>query len=105
MAAVVAAALLVVANTIRLAVYARRDEIGDAYAHLARLCASQPRNIAITASATAAFVQAVSTIHFEPGDSIITSRLDYTSYQIQFIALSQRLGVRVIHAPELPGGG
>jgi selenocysteine lyase/cysteine desulfurase len=84
---------------------AKRDAIGEAYGHLARLCAAQPHNIAITASATAAFVQAVSTIHFEPGDSIITSRLDYTSYQIQYLALAERYGIEILHAPDLPEGG
>lgn len=84
---------------------ARRDQIAECYDHLARLCATRPENIAITASATAAFVQAVSAFALERGDVIVTSRLDYTSYQIQYLALAERYGITVLHAPDLPEGG
>jgi selenocysteine lyase/cysteine desulfurase len=84
---------------------ARRNEIAECYEQLARLCATRPDNIAITASATAAFVQAVSAFSWEPGDVLVTSRLDYTSYQIQYLALAERYGITVLHAPDLPEGG
>ncbi|MEP6733768.1 MAG: aminotransferase class V-fold PLP-dependent enzyme [bacterium] len=83
----------------------RRTQLAKVYEHIADLCATRPDNIAITSSATAAFVQAVSVHAFEPGDVIITSRLDYTSYQIQYLALAERYGVVVLHAPDLPEGG
>jgi selenocysteine lyase/cysteine desulfurase len=36
---------------------------------------------------------------------LVTSRLDYTSYQIQYLALAERYGITVLHAPDLPEGG
>jgi len=75
------------------------------YADTARLIGTRPGNVAITANATAAFIQCISTIDFAPGDVLITSRCDYTSYQISYLALAQRLGVRVVHAADLPEGG
>jgi selenocysteine lyase/cysteine desulfurase len=75
------------------------------YTHTARLIGTRPGNVAITANATAAFIQCISTVDFAPGDVIITSRCDYTSYQISYLALARRLGVRVLHAADLPEGG
>ena len=83
----------------------RHDEIQDTYRVLADLVGSRPSNIGIVASATAGFVQAMSSFDFKPGDAILTSRADYTSYQIHYLALSQRLGVRVLYAEDLPEGG
>lgn len=84
---------------------ARADEIAAVYTDLARLINAKPANIAVMANATAAFIQAISTIDFAPGDVIITSRCDYTSYQINYLSLARRLGVRVLHAEDLPEGG
>ncbi|MEO5567397.1 MAG: aminotransferase class V-fold PLP-dependent enzyme [Gemmatimonadaceae bacterium] len=84
---------------------ARVPEIEQVYTDLAQLVGAAPRNIALTGSATASFIQAISTVDFAPDDVILTSRADYTSYQIQYLALSKRLGVRVIHAADLPEGG
>lgn len=84
---------------------ARAGEIAECYENIARLCNTKPYNIAITDSATTAFVQALSTVDFQPGDCLVTSRLDYTSYQIQYASLSKRLGVEIIRAPDLPEGG
>ena len=61
--------------------------------------ASSPtRTLAIT-------IQAMSSFDFARGDVIVTTRSDYTSHQIQFLALSQRVGVEVLHADDLPEGG
>ncbi len=84
---------------------ARRTEVAGCYDQLAQLCATRPDNIAVTSSATAAFVQALSAHDFHPGDVLITSRLDYTSYQIQYLALARRHGITVVHAPDLAEGG
>ena len=59
----------------------------------------------MVANATAAFIQAISSFDFEPGDVIVTSRNDYTSNQIQYLALQKRLGVRIAYAEDLPEGG
>jgi selenocysteine lyase/cysteine desulfurase len=83
----------------------RRERIATVYEHIARLCGTRPGNIAVTPSATAAFVHAISVNAFQPGDVIITSRLDYTSYQIQYLSLAERYGVVALHAPDLPEGG
>jgi selenocysteine lyase/cysteine desulfurase len=84
---------------------ARANQMEHGYDALATLVGASSRNIAVVANATAGFVQAVSSFDFEPGDVIVTSRCDYTSNQIQYIALQQRLGVEVVHAEDLPEGG
>lgn len=84
---------------------AREHEIAAVYQHIAALVGATPRNMAIVANATAGFVQSMSAFDFQRGDVIVTSRCDYTSYQIHFLALAERLGVVVRHAPDLPEGG
>ena len=83
----------------------RADAIAGCYQLLATLVGARPANIAIAASATAAFTQALSAFDFRPGDRIVTTRCDYVSNQIQFLALQRRRGVVVEHAPDLPEGG
>lgn len=72
---------------------------------VARVIGAESRNIAFSSSATAAFVHALSAFDLAPGDTVVTTRADYTSYQIQFLSLSSRRGVRIVHAEDLPGGG
>ena len=81
------------------------EAIERVYGDIASLVGARGRNMAIVGSATAGFTQAISTIDFEPGDAIVTTRCDYTSYQIQYLALAERRGVRVLHAEDLPEGG
>ena len=83
----------------------RHREIDETYEVLAELVGAQPANIGIVANATAGFVQAMSSFDLKAGDAILTSRADYTSYQIHYLALSQRLGVRVLYAEDLSEGG
>jgi selenocysteine lyase/cysteine desulfurase len=83
----------------------RAAEVASAYDALGGLVGAPARNVAIVGSATAAFVQAMSSFDLAPGDAIVTTRCDYTSYQITFLALAKRLGVRVLHADDLPEGG
>ncbi len=84
---------------------ARAAAISAGYDELAALVGASARNIAVVANATAGFVQAVSSFDFAPGDVIVTSRCDYTSNQIQYLALARREGVEVRHADDLPEGG
>lgn len=84
---------------------AQAKEIERAYVDIATLLHTASRNVAIVANATAGFIQAVSSFDFAPGDAIITSRCDYTSNQIQYLALQKRRGVSIIHAADLPEGG
>ena len=84
---------------------ARDRELADVYDAVGAVVGAPARNIAIVGSATAAFVQAMSSFDLRPGDAIVTTRCDYVSYQITFLALAKRLGVRVLHADDLPEGG
>jgi selenocysteine lyase/cysteine desulfurase len=83
----------------------RVTETDRVYEALATLVNAAPRNMAITPSSTAAFIQALSTIDFQPGDVILTSRCDYTSNQLHYLSLARRHGVRVVRAHDLPEGG
>ena len=87
------------------AAYVRRGEIEATYEEVASLVNARPLNVALTSSATAAFIQAISAFDLAPGDTIVTTQTDYTSYQIQLLSLAQRTGVTVLHAAELPEGG
>jgi selenocysteine lyase/cysteine desulfurase len=84
---------------------AKSTEVADVYGDVARLIGAKADNVAIVANATAAFIQAMSSFDFKPGDVIVTTRADYTSYQITFLSLAQRLGVVIRHAADLPEGG
>jgi selenocysteine lyase/cysteine desulfurase len=81
------------------------SEIAVAYDRIAELVGAKASNMAITANATDGFVRSMSSFDFQRGDSIVTSRSDYTSYQIHYLALSQRLGVKIMYADDLPEGG
>jgi selenocysteine lyase/cysteine desulfurase len=83
----------------------RREAIRAAYDAVAGLVGTRAGNIAFTDSATTAYIQALSSIPFEPGDVILTTRNDYVSNQIQFLSLQARLGVRIVRAPDRPEGG
>lgn len=80
-------------------------EINRAYDAIASLVKAAPRNIAITSNSTAAFIQALSSIDFQAGDVILTSRCDYTSNQLHYLSLARRQQVRVVRANDLPDGG
>jgi len=82
-----------------------KNAIAEAYEHVAELMHTSPANIAFTEHATAAFVAALSAIRFERGDVIVTTRHDYVSNQIQYLALADRFGVEVLRAPNAPEGG
>ena len=83
----------------------REGAIADAYRAVGELVGAPPRQIAFTENATASFVQALSSIRFEHGDVLLTTRNDYVSNQIQLLSLQQHLGVRVVRIPDLPEGG
>lgn len=84
---------------------ARALEISRVYENVGHLIGAPSENVAIVANATAGFIQAVSSFDFEPGDVIVTTRADYTSYQIIFLSLAERLGIVIRHAEDLPEGG
>lgn len=84
---------------------ARATEVSGFYSEIAALINCRPRNIAFAASATHAYSTALSSIRFEPGDVILTTRNDFISNQIAFLSLRKRFGVEIVHAPDVPGGG
>lgn len=84
---------------------ARAEAVAAGYADLAGLVGASPDEIAVTSSATAGFALALSTIDWQPGDRLVTTLCDYTSNQIQYLALARRRGVEILHAPDLPEGG
>jgi selenocysteine lyase/cysteine desulfurase len=81
------------------------DRLRDAYAAVADLTGTAPRNVAMVDSATTGFVRALSTVAWSPGDVLVTTRNDYVSNQLAFLSLAQRRGVRIRRAHDLPAGG
>jgi selenocysteine lyase/cysteine desulfurase len=81
------------------------EQIRGASEAVGRFIGAKGRNIALTQNATTAFAQAMAAFDFRPGDRIVTSRADYASNQIMYLALSRRLGVEVVRVPDAPSGG
>jgi selenocysteine lyase/cysteine desulfurase len=79
--------------------------VHDAYAHVAALIGARPRNVAVVENATVAFFQALAALDFDSGDVIVTTRNDYISNQIAYLALARRRGVEVVRAADLGSGG
>ena len=84
---------------------AASESIEDAYRSVAEVLGTSPANVAFTEHATAAFTQALSSVRFQAGDVILTTRCDYASNQIQYLSLADRFGVEVLRAPDAPEGG
>jgi selenocysteine lyase/cysteine desulfurase len=84
---------------------ARSDALAAVYDEIGALVNAPARNMAVVANATAGFVQSMSAFDLTNGDVVVTSRCDYVSYQITFLSLAERLGVRLRHADDLPEGG
>ena len=79
-------------------------EIEESYQILANLLNTEAKNVAFTSSATDSYSRALSSIPFKEGDVILTTQDDYASNQISFLSLQQRMGVRILHAPNNPYG-
>ena len=84
---------------------AREAEIADAYAAMETLLGAGPGQVAFSDSATTSFATALSAIPFRSGDAIVTTRNDYASNQIMYLALEARFGIEVLRAPDQEGGG
>lgn len=81
------------------------ERVQGVYGHLGRLLGCPGKNIAVVENATVAVSQALSAFDFEPGDVLVTTRSDYPSNQIMYLALARRRGVEVRLAEDLPEGG
>jgi selenocysteine lyase/cysteine desulfurase len=84
---------------------ASTDALHGAYEALGRLLDAAPRNLAMQQNSTVAFAQAFAAFDLGPGDMILTSRADYASNQIMYLALARRRGVEIVRAPDAPEGG
>lgn len=84
---------------------AAADAIAQAYADTASLIGSPPDRLAMTEHATASFVAALSSVPFQSGDVLVTTRHDYVSNQIQYLALAERFGVEIVRVPDAHEGG
>jgi selenocysteine lyase/cysteine desulfurase len=84
---------------------ARVDALRAAYDAVGRLLGASGRNLAMQQNSTVAFAQAFAAFDLHRGDRILTSRADYASNQIMYLALSRRVGVEVARAPDAPEGG
>jgi selenocysteine lyase/cysteine desulfurase len=84
---------------------ARAEQLRAAREAAGRLIGAAGRNIAFTQNATTAFAQAMAAFDFHPGDRIVTSRADYASNQIMYLALARRRGVEVVRVPDAAEGG
>ena len=84
---------------------ARVDELRRAYDAVGRLLGASGRNVAMQQNSTVAFTQALAAFDLRPGDLILTSRADYASNQIMYLALSRRAGIELVRAPDAQEGG
>ena len=71
------------------------DILKGFYTEAAKLLNCAPEEIAYTHDATESFSRALSSIDFKAGDCIVTSSLDYTSNQIQYLSLQKRFGIHI----------
>lgn len=81
------------------------EAVNHAYRSVAGIVGSEPDNIAMVENATVAISQALSAFDFNENDTIITTRVDYSSNQIMLLNLARRFGVTVVRAEDLPKGG
>jgi selenocysteine lyase/cysteine desulfurase len=84
---------------------ARAESVRGFYEEIGALIGASGDRIAFASSATHAYSTALSAIPFEPGDVVLTTRNDFISNQIAFLSLRKRVGIEVVHAPDVPEGG
>ncbi len=78
----------------------QNQQIHDCYTELGALIGAAGRNIAMVENATAAFNQALMTLPWRAGDRLLTTRNDYVSNQIAYLALRQRYAIEILYAPD-----
>jgi selenocysteine lyase/cysteine desulfurase len=81
------------------------ERVEETYGLVGALFGARAENVALVENATVAVAQALSAFDFQPGDVLVTTHHDYTSNQLMYLALAERLGVEVRRADDLPGGG
>jgi selenocysteine lyase/cysteine desulfurase len=82
----------------------RADDLRRPYRALAALLGCAASEIAITQSATAAWLSAFSSFKFQPGDRILTARAEYASNYIAYLQVAARTGAVVETIPSDAAG-
>jgi len=82
----------------------QRVVLDSFYNHTATMLQCESRNIAFTTNATDSYNRSLSSIHFNPGDVILTTGNDYPSNFISFISLQKRYGVKIVILNNTPSG-
>jgi selenocysteine lyase/cysteine desulfurase len=80
------------------------DQIEAIYTSIARLLNADPTEIALVENATVAWDMAFYSVHFAPGDRILTAEAEYASNHIAFIQIAQRTGAIIDVIPSDPSG-
>lgn len=83
----------------------KAEEIDGFYDVLAKFVNGQPRNMAHTVNATDSYFKALSSVPFEKGDVLLTTKCDYVANQIAFLFLQKKFGVQLVRAEDTPEGG
>ena len=78
------------------------DELAGFYPVMAKFLNCSAHNVAFAHSATDAWTQALSSVPFEAGDTILTTVNDYASNHIALLVLQKRLNIKVLCAEDLP---
>jgi cysteine desulfurase / selenocysteine lyase len=83
---------------------AAAGEIDGVYRSIASLLGCAPDEIAALDSATRAWTAAFSSFAFEPGDRVLTHRIEYASNVLQLLQAARRAGVSVEIVRSTPTG-
>jgi isopenicillin-N epimerase len=74
-------------------------ELGDVRAALADYVGAPPENLALAPNATTALNTVLRSLHFEPGDEILTTEHEYGAVDLLLDYVSGRTGARVVRSP------
>jgi selenocysteine lyase/cysteine desulfurase len=83
---------------------AAADQVDGVYGAIASLLGCAPDEIASVDSATRAWTAAFSSFEFEPGDRVLTHRVEYASNVLQMLQAARRAGVSVEIVPSMATG-
>lgn len=78
----------------------RADDLNDVYVQACGLFGGEPENWAFVESATRAWNAAFSSLRFEPGDRVLTTKAEYPSNMAGILRAREIQGVEVIVVPD-----